>query len=225
MRADISRLARIKCLRPPRVNCRSGPDRVGQDARWLAHRSLTQRGFSHRQQFQETCQAQFYLADPHRQDRGSRSALAAVVSDRDQPRSRLQTAGGSTPEMARTVCNLPASPLRPRSVTGPTAQRPPQAGGARVDMEKRPPPDPAQQAILAAQTISDLARADIRGPYVNADGALLEDSGRGWDHFPMSRPPTRGGRRCRCGVARFQELITGGDGRNKVITSRARGLD
>jgi len=55
-------------------------------------------------------------------------------------------------------------------------------GGARIDLESLSTTDPHSRALLAAQIIWTLARADIRGPYViNADGAPLDDRfAEGW---------------------------------------------
>lgn len=172
------------------------------------------------QQFQETYKRNtLYFADPTGKTVVPDPRYVAV-SDRDQLATELvsKLLAGPRPEMARTVRNLLAPPLRLR---GPVTRADGGKsgigrgyGGARVDMEKLSTTDPHSRQLLAAQIIWTLARADIRGPYViNADGAPLEDRFAEGGPLPMSRPPTRGGRRCRRGVARLGERITGGDGR------------
>lgn len=100
MRADIlGSLSDVGVFETAEVNCRIRPDRVGQDVRWLAHRSPTQRGFPGLAAVPRNVQAQHpVLRRPHRQDRGSRSALRRGVRPRPAGHgARLQTAGGSTP--------------------------------------------------------------------------------------------------------------------------------
>lgn len=140
------------------------------------------------QQFQETYKRNtLYFADPTGKTVVPDPRYVAV-SDRDQLATELvsKLLAGPRPEMARTVRNLLAPPLRLR---GPVTRADGGKsgigrgyGGARVDMEKLSTTDPHSRQLLAAQIIWTLARADIRGPYViNADGAPLEDRfAEGW---------------------------------------------
>lgn len=140
------------------------------------------------QQFQETYKRNtLYFADPTGKTVVPDPRYVAV-SDRDQLATELvsKLLAGPRPEMARTVRNLLAPPLRLR---GPVTRADGGKsgigrgyGGARVDMEKLSTTDPHSRQLLAAQIIWTLARADIRGPYViNANGAPLEDRfAEGW---------------------------------------------
>ncbi|AMC56699.1 lipoprotein LpqB [Mycobacterium tuberculosis variant bovis] len=151
------------------------------------------------QQFQETYKRNtLYFADPTGKTVVPDPRYVAV-SDRDQLATELvsKLLAGPRPEMARTVRNLLAPPLRLR---GPVTRADGGKsgigrgyGGARVDMEKLSTTDPHSRQLLAAQIIWTLARADIRGPYViNADGARWKTGLPRGGPLPMSRPPTRG---------------------------------
>ena len=142
-------------------------------------------------------------------------------SDHDQLATELvsKLLAGPRPEMAHTVRNLLAPPLRLR---GPVTRADGGKngigrgyGGARIDLEKLSTTDPHSRQLLAAQIIWTLARADIRGPYViNADGAPLDDRfADGLDHLRCRRHrPGRGRRRGR-GLARAGQRVTGRAGR------------
>lgn len=105
-----------------------------------------------------------------------------AVSDSDQLATELVTKliGGPRPEMAKTVRNLMAAPLK---MIGPVARADGGKtgigkgyGGARIELENLTTTDPHSRTLLAAQIIWTLARSDIKGPYViNADGAALDD--------------------------------------------------
>ncbi|MFS0897837.1 MtrAB system accessory lipoprotein LpqB [Mycolicibacterium litorale] len=112
-----------------------------------------------------------------------------AVSDADQLATELvsKLIAGARPEMANTVRNLLASPLRLR---GPVTRADGGKtgvgrgyGGARVDLENLSTTDPHSRQLLAAQIIWTLNRAGINGPYViNADGAPLDDRfADGWE--------------------------------------------
>jgi hypothetical protein len=105
-----------------------------------------------------------------------------AVSDPDQLATELvsKLMAGARPEMANTVRNMVASPLRLR---GPVTRADGGKtgvgrgyGGARIDLENLSTTDPHSRQLLAAQIIWTLNRAGINGPYViNADGAPLDD--------------------------------------------------
>lgn len=112
-----------------------------------------------------------------------------AVSDPDQLATELvsKLMAGARPEMANTVRNLVASPLRLR---GPVTRADGGKtgvgrgyGGARIDLENLSTTDPHSRQLLAAQIIWTLNRAGINGPYViNADGAPLDDRfADGWE--------------------------------------------
>ncbi|OBK52203.1 hypothetical protein A5655_22165 [Mycobacterium sp. 1081908.1] len=134
------------------------------------------------QQFQSTYKRNtLYFADPTGKTVVPDPRYVAV-SDHDQLATELvsKMLAGPRPEMAHTVRNLLAPPLRLR---GPVTRADGGKngigkgyGGARIELEKLSTTDPHSRALLAAQIIWTLARADIRGPYViNADGAPLDD--------------------------------------------------
>ena len=134
------------------------------------------------QQFQATYKRNtLYFADPTGKTVVPDPRYVAV-SDHDQLPTELvsKMLAGPRPEMAHTVRNLLAPPLRLR---GPVTRADGGKngigrgyGGARIDLEKLSTTDPHSRQLLAAQIIWTLARADIRGPYViNADGAPLDD--------------------------------------------------
>ena len=134
------------------------------------------------QQFQATYKRNtLYFADPTGKTVVPDPRYVAVA-DHDQLATELvsKLMAGPRPEMAHTVRNLLAPPLRLR---GPVTRADGGKtgigrgyGGARVDLEKLSTTDPHSRQLLAAQIIWTLARADIRGPYViNADGAPLDD--------------------------------------------------
>ena len=112
-----------------------------------------------------------------------------AVSDPDQLATELvsKLIAGARPEMANTVRNLLAPPLRLR---GPVTRADGGKtgigrgyGGARVDLENLSTTDPHSRQLLAAQIIWTLNRAGINGPYVlSADGAPLDDRfADGWE--------------------------------------------
>ncbi|WP_197417496.1 MtrAB system accessory lipoprotein LpqB [Mycobacterium sp. GA-2829] len=112
-----------------------------------------------------------------------------AVSDPDQVATELvsKLMSGARPEMANTVRNLLAPPLRLR---GPVTRADGGKtgigrgyGGARIDLENLSTTDPHSRQLLAAQIIWTLNRAGINGPYViNADGAPLDDRfADGWE--------------------------------------------
>ena len=134
------------------------------------------------QQFQSTYKRNtLYFADPTGKTVVPDPRYVAVA-DHDQLATELvsKLLAGPRPEMAHTVRNLLAPPLRLR---GPVTRADGGKngigrgyGGARIDLEKLSTTDPHSRQLLAAQIIWTLARADIRGPYViNADGAPLDD--------------------------------------------------
>src|SRR5271169_506557 len=140
------------------------------------------------QQFQATYKRNtLYFADPTGKTVVPDPRYVAVA-DHDQLATELvsKLVAGPRPEMAHTVRNLLAPPLRLR---GPVTRADGGKngigrgyGGARVDLEKLSTTDPHSRQLLAAQIIWTLARADIRGPYViSADGAPLDDRfAEGW---------------------------------------------
>ncbi|OBG65161.1 hypothetical protein A5680_17755 [Mycobacterium sp. E2989] len=140
------------------------------------------------QQFQSTYKRNtLYFADPTGKTVVPDPRYVAVA-DHDQLATELvsKLIAGPRPEMAHTVRNLLAPPLRLR---GPVTRADGGKngigrgyGGARIELEKLSTTDPHSRALLAAQIIWTLARADIRGPYViNADGAPLDDRfAEGW---------------------------------------------
>jgi hypothetical protein len=141
------------------------------------------------QQFQSTYKRNtLYFADPTGKTLVPDPRYVAV-SDHDQLATELvsKLLAGPRPEMARTVRNLLAPPLRLRGpvtrADGGKSGVGKGYGGARVELEKLATTDPHSRALLAAQIIWTLARADIRGPYViNADGAPLDDRfAQGWN--------------------------------------------
>ncbi|MGE2836486.1 MtrAB system accessory lipoprotein LpqB [Mycobacterium sp. SMC-4] len=112
-----------------------------------------------------------------------------AVSEPDQLATELvsKLIAGPRPEMAKTVRNLLAPPLRLR---GPVTRADGGKtgvgrgyGGVRVDLENLSTTDPHSRQLLAAQIIWTLSRAGLNGPYViNADGAALDDRfAEGWD--------------------------------------------
>src|ERR1700689_2639337 len=134
------------------------------------------------QQFQATYKRNtLYFSDPTGKTVVPDPRYVAVT-DHDQLATELvsKLLAGPRPEMAHTVRNLLAPPLRLR---GPVTRADGGKngigrgyGGARIDLEKLSTTDPHSRQLLAAQIIWTLARADIRGPYViNADGAPLDD--------------------------------------------------
>lgn len=105
-----------------------------------------------------------------------------VVSDPDQLATELvsKLIVGPRPEMARTVRNLLAAPLR---LNGPVTRADGGStgvgrgyGGARIELQGLTASDPQSAKLLAAQLIWTLSRADLKGPYViDADGAALDE--------------------------------------------------
>lgn len=140
------------------------------------------------QQFQATYKRNtLYFADPTGTTVVPDPRYVAV-SDPDQLATELvsKLVAGPRPEMAKSVHNLLAAPLR---LHGPVTRADGGKtgvgrgyGGARVDLERLTVGDPHSRQLLAAQIIWTLARADIKGPYViNADGAALDDRfAEGW---------------------------------------------
>jgi hypothetical protein len=105
-----------------------------------------------------------------------------AVSDPDQLATELvsKLITGPRPEMAVSVRNLLAAPLRLRGpvtrADGGNSGVGRGYGGARIDLVGLSTTDPHSRQLVAAQLIWTLARADINGPYViDADGAALDD--------------------------------------------------
>ncbi|MGU3500240.1 MtrAB system accessory lipoprotein LpqB [Mycobacterium sp. C31M] len=141
------------------------------------------------QQFQQTYRRHtLYFTDPTGNTVVPDPRYVAVA-DSDQLATELMSKliTGPRPEMAHTVRNLLAAPMRLR---GPVTRADGSKtgigrgyGGARIDLENLSTTDPHTRQLLAAQIIWTLARAGINGPYViNADGAALDDRfAEGWD--------------------------------------------
>lgn len=141
------------------------------------------------QQFQQTYKRNtLYFTDPTGNTVVPDPRYVAV-SDSDQLATELMSKliAGPRPEMARTVRNLLAAPLRLR---GPVTRADGSKtgvgrgyGGARIELENLSTTDPHTRQLLAAQIIWTLSRAGINGPYViNVDGAALDDRfAEGWD--------------------------------------------
>lgn len=133
-------------------------------------------------QFQETYKRYpLYFVDPTGKTTVPDPRYVAVY-DRDQLATELvsKLISGPRPEIANSVRNMLAAPLRLR---GPVTRADGGKtgigrgyGGARIELENLPSSDPQSRALLAAQIIWTLARADVRGPYViNVDGLPLDD--------------------------------------------------
>lgn len=145
-------------------------------------------------QFQETYKRHpLYFVDPTGKTTVPDPRYVAV-SDPDQLATELvsKLIAGPRPEMANTVRNMLAPPLRLR---GPVTRADGGKmgigrgyGGARVELENLTTTDPHSRALLAAQIIWTLGRADIRGPYViTADGLPLDDRfADGWDNADVA---------------------------------------
>ena len=141
------------------------------------------------QQFQSTYKRDtLYFVDPTGKTVVPDPRYVAV-SDPDQLATELVTKllSGPRPEMASSVRNLMAAPLRLR---GPVTRADGGKtgvgrgyGGARIDLESLSTTDPHTRQLLAAQIIWTLFRAGVNGPYViNADGAALDDRfAEGWN--------------------------------------------
>lgn len=141
------------------------------------------------QQFQSTYKRDtLYFVDPTGKTVVPDPRYVAV-SDPDQLATELVTKllSGPRPEMASSVRNLMAAPLRLR---GPVTRADSGKtgvgrgyGGARIDLESLSTTDPHSRQLLAAQIIWTLFRAGVNGPYViNADGAALDDRfAEGWN--------------------------------------------
>src|SRR6195952_1463818 len=141
------------------------------------------------QQFQATYKRNtLYFADPTGKTVVPDPRYVAV-SDPDQLATELMSklTAGPRPEMAKSVRNMLASPLRLR---GPVTRADGGKtgigrgyGGARVELEGLSTTDPHSRQLVAAQIIWTLARAHIKGPYViSADGAALDDRfADGWN--------------------------------------------
>lgn len=141
------------------------------------------------QQFQQTYKRNtLYFTDPTGNTVVPDPRYVAVA-DSDQLATELMSKliAGPRPEMARTVRNLLAAPLRLR---GPVTRADGSKtgvgrgyGGARIELENLSTTDPHTRQLLAAQIIWTLSRAGINGPYViNVDGAALDDRfAEGWN--------------------------------------------
>ncbi|TXH27272.1 MAG: MtrAB system accessory protein LpqB [Mycobacterium sp.] len=141
------------------------------------------------QQFQSTYKRDtLYFVDPTGKTVVPDPRYVAV-SDPDLLATELVTKllSGPRPEMASSVRNLMAAPLRLR---GPVTRADGGKtgvgrgyGGARIDLESLSTTDPHSRQLLAAQIIWTLFRAGVNGPYViNADGAALDDRfAEGWN--------------------------------------------
>ena len=122
------------------------------------------------QQFQQTYKRHtLYFVDPTGKTTVPDPRYFAV-SDPDQLATELvsKLIAGPRPEMANTVRNMSASPLRLR---GPVTRADGGKtgvgrgyGGARVELEGLANTDPHSRQLLAAQVIWTLARSDIKGP-------------------------------------------------------------
>jgi hypothetical protein len=134
------------------------------------------------QQFQAVYKRHtLYFADPTGKTVAPDPRYIAV-SDPDQLATELvsKLIAGPRPEMAGSVRNLLAPPLRlRRPVTradGGSSGVGRGYGGARIDLGRLSTTDPHSRQLVAAQLIWTLARSDINGPYViDADGAALDD--------------------------------------------------
>ncbi len=204
---------------------RPGPDRAGEDAGRLADRPAAQRGLPGLAAVSADLQAQ------HRCTSSIPPASTVVpdpryvaVSDPDQLATELVTKliAGPRPEMARTVRNLLAAPLRLR---GPVTRADGGKtgvgrgyGGARIELENLSTTDPHTRQLLAAQIIWTLSRAGINGPYViNADGAPLDDRfADGWNTADVAATDPGCRRRCGGRTARAGGWIAGVPGRSAV---------
>ena len=140
------------------------------------------------QQFQSTYKRHtLYFVDPTGKTMVPDPRYVAV-SDSNQLATELvsKLIVGPRPEMARSVRNLLAAPLRlRRPVTradGGSTGVGRGYGGARIDFDRLSTTDPNSRQLLAAQIIWTLARADIRGPYlIDTEGAALDDRfAEGW---------------------------------------------
>jgi hypothetical protein len=141
------------------------------------------------QQFQATYKRNtLYFADPTGKTVVPDPRYVAVA-DHDQLATELMSKliAGPRPEMAKSVHNMLATPVRLR---GPVTRADGGKsgvghgyGGVRVDLELLNIADPHSRQLLAAQIIWTLARADIKGPYViKADGAALDERfADGWN--------------------------------------------
>ncbi len=134
------------------------------------------------QQFQSTYKRNtLYFVDPTGKTVVPDPRYVAV-SDPDLLATELvnKLTAGPRPEMAKAVRNMLGPPLKLR---GPVTRADGGKtgigrgyGGARIDLENLTTTDPSSRALLAAQLIWTLARADIKGPYlINVDGAPLDD--------------------------------------------------
>ncbi|BBZ34830.1 hypothetical protein AWB99_01790 [Mycolicibacterium confluentis] len=112
-----------------------------------------------------------------------------AVAEADQLATELvsKLITGPRPELANSVRNMLGPPVRLR---GPVTRADGGKtgvgqgyGGARIELENLQTADPQSRALLAAQIVWTLARADIRGPYViNADGLPLDERfADGWE--------------------------------------------
>jgi hypothetical protein len=146
------------------------------------------------QQFQSTYKRNtLYFVDPTGKTMVPDPRYVAV-SDPDQLATELVTklVSGPRPEMANTVRNLLAPPLRLR---GPVTRADGGKtgvgrgyGGAQIDLDSLSTTDPHSRQLLAAQIIWTLSRAGVNGPYViNADGAALDDRfAEGWNNSDVA---------------------------------------
>lgn len=140
-------------------------------------------------QFQETYKRYpLYFVDPTGKTTVPDPRYVAVAES-DQLATELvsKLIAGPRPELASSVRNMLASPARLRGpvtrADGGTSGIGRGYGGARIELENLQSLDPQSRALLAAQIIWTLARADIKGPYViNADGLPLDDRfADGWE--------------------------------------------
>jgi hypothetical protein len=141
------------------------------------------------QQFQQTYKRHtLYFVDPTGKTTVPDPRYVAVA-DPDQLATELvsKLIAGPRPEMARTVRNMTAQPVRLR---GPVTRADGGKtgvgrgyGGVRIELEGLSTTDPHSRQLAAAQIIWTLARSDIKGPYViNSDGAALDDRfADGWN--------------------------------------------
>ena len=112
-----------------------------------------------------------------------------AVSDPNQLATELvsKLITGPRPELARSVRNLLAAPVR---LLGPVTRADGGGtsvgqgyGGAKIQLDGLQNLDPQSRALLAAQLVWTLSRSDIKGPYViTADGLPLDERfADGWE--------------------------------------------
>ncbi len=140
-------------------------------------------------QFQETYKRYpLYFVDPTGKTTVPDPRYVAVAEADDLATELVsKLIAGPRPELANSVRNMLGPPVRLR---GPVTRADGAKsgigrgyGGARIELENLQATEPQSRALLAAQIIWTLARADIKGPYViDADGLPLDERfADGWD--------------------------------------------